>query len=242
MDEYEADRDDDEEHESSLITKDLIIASDVDENGDLLDVDDDSSEYKEFLDDEEHEEAAEMQDEIDKRGVVFITSESTTTFGKPKLSSFLPASRYVPQIPVSLQALSRVEIAGALKPLPALCNEGRRCVAATSIGVWAAVVVVDEKYGQVFDSRGEVKELPSIQNVSEGQLHLCHALVHTIVNGVWLGVDEDLSKKEEEPGYVVEFPRDFTDKDWTAYLKKAANALQFPSAQCKEAWKECTSI
>ena len=92
---------------------DLINVSDADENGDMLDVDDDSSEYDEFLDDKQGR-VAEMQDEIDERGVVFIASELTATFGKLKLSSILPAPRYVPLTPIYSEVLCDCEV-GNLK-------------------------------------------------------------------------------------------------------------------------------
>ena len=47
-------------------------------------------------------------------------------------------------------------------------EEGKKSKGATSIGI--LVVVADEKYEQVFEPGGEVKELPSIQIVSEDQL------------------------------------------------------------------------
>jgi len=41
-------------------------------------------------------------------------------------------------------------------------------------------------------SGGEVKELQSIQTVLGGQLHLCHAPVHTIMNDDSLDVDKTI--------------------------------------------------
>ena len=154
-------------------------------------------------------------DEFDR-----VRTRGNHSHSKLKPSGPPLAYKFAPQIPMSLQAPSKMNATGALNPLPAPCNEGR-CVT-TSSRIFVAVVMVDEKYGKVFDHGGEAKELPSIQIILEGLLKEGGKMkknagkVHHSLNSQWkkseLGIHVCTNKHYQASSDVNIHPRRLKQK------------------------------